>query len=121
MSYFKNLVKEIAEDKTVRAAQIERLTLKGKYPEAIKVFISVGQSILRDTGITTFKLLESGSAKDRNFSIIYEIVFNVFDNKLDAKSIENSAKDFLGKQIKFNMYIKDSEIRMYLEIPIEGK
>lgn len=121
MTYFAKLVKEVAaEDRTVRGAQIERLTIKGKFADALKVFTSVAQSILRDVGITKAKSLDKGYAKDRNYSIIYEVVFAPVD-KVDLRMVENSAKEFLGADIKFTVYFNKETISMYVEIPIEGK
>ena len=119
MTYFKNLV-ETAEAKTVRGAQIERLTLKGKFPDALKTFTQVGQSILRDMGITKFKLKDSGQAKDRNYAVVYELVFNIHDGEVD-RNIDNVAKSFLGDDVHFNSYIKDNEVAMYLRVPIDEK
>ena len=117
MLYFKKLVKEVAEDKSVRAAQLERLVAMKKFSDAVKIATNLTKSILRDVGITDFELVNKGYAKDREDFVVFEIVVNIPENTTYSdKILRKSAKEILGSNIKFDMHVS-SNLSFYFSVP----
>lgn len=119
MLYFQKLAKEVAaEDKTVRAAQIERLTAAGKLPEASNVFYKTCTSVLRDVGLTNFKLMDRGQRKGRN-DLVHRCEFSV-EGEIDKKRILNALVDFFGRKVQVYFTTEGSVIRFFFAIPGEA-
>lgn len=119
MSYFKNLTKELANEKPIRVAQIERLTLKGKYPDASKIMKQLVKSILLDAGINGFKLHDSLYDKTRNREVAYgvEIKTAIPIKNIDKKLIQNTVKEIFGTAKTQIEYEEPDTIIFYLAVP----